>query len=106
MSTHTPEELQRMYGVRFSSNLEYRKQVWSVLISDWFGKYINPADAVLDLGCGYGEFINGVACREKYGMDLNPDAARFLRSKRQTDRAGLLDALAPARRIPGRRFHE
>jgi len=78
MSTHTPEELQRMYGTRFSSNLEYRKQVWTVLISDWFGRYINPADAVLDLGCGYGEFINGVACREKYGMDLNPDASRFL----------------------------
>src|SRR6187397_2511741 len=78
MSTHTPEELQRMYGARFSANLDYRKTVWSVLISDWFGRYIDPADVVLDLGCGYGEFINGVDCRDKYGMDLNPDARRFL----------------------------
>ena len=78
MSTHTPEELQRMYGVRFSSNLEYRKQVWTVLVADTFSRYVQPTDSVLDLGCGFGEFINTIRCREKFGMDLNPDTARFL----------------------------
>jgi len=78
MSAHDPEDLQRIYGARFSTNIEYRKQVWSVLISDWFGRYVRATDAVLDLGCGYGEFINGVECREKFAMDLNPDASRFL----------------------------
>ena len=78
MSTHTPEELQRMYGARFSSNLEYRKQVWTVLVADTFSRYVQPTDAVLDLGCGYGEFINTIRCRKKFGMDLNPDTARFL----------------------------
>ena len=78
MSTHTPEELQRMYGARFSSNLEYRKQVWTVLVADTFSRYVQPTDSVLDLGCGYGEFINTIRCREKFGMDLNPDTARFL----------------------------
>jgi SAM-dependent methyltransferase len=29
---------------------------------------------VLDLGCGYCEFINAVQCHRKYAMDLNPDA--------------------------------
>ena len=78
MSTHTPEELQRMYGARFSSNLEYRKQVWTVLVADTFSRYVQPTDSVLDLGCGYGEFINTIRCRKKFGMDLNPDTARFL----------------------------
>jgi SAM-dependent methyltransferase len=35
---------------------------------------------VLDLGCGYGEFINNVTCGTKYAMDLNPDAPRFVNS--------------------------
>jgi len=78
MSTHTPEELQRMYGARFSSNLEYRKHVWTVLVADTFSRYVQPTDSVLDLGCGYGEFINTIRCRKKFGMDLNPDTARFL----------------------------
>jgi SAM-dependent methyltransferase len=78
MSAHSPEDLQRIYGSRFSSNLEYRKQVWSVLVADWFAKYVHASDSVLDLGCGYGEFINTIACRNKYAMDLNPDAPRFL----------------------------
>lgn len=78
MIVHSPEDLQRIYDARFSSNLEYRREVWSVLVSDWFGKYVRTNDAVLDLGCGYGEFINAISCREKYAMDLNPDAPRFL----------------------------
>jgi SAM-dependent methyltransferase len=78
MSAHSPEDLQRIYGSRFSSNLEYRKQVWSVLVADWFAKYVHASDSVLDLGCGYGEFINTIACLNKYAMDLNPDAPRFL----------------------------
>jgi SAM-dependent methyltransferase len=27
---------------------------------------------VLDLGCGWGEFINQIVAQKKYGMDLNP----------------------------------
>ncbi len=78
MSTHDPEDLRRIYGARFSADLEYRKQVWSVLVAGWFGRYIQMTDSVLDLGCGYGEFINSIECRKKYAMDLNPDASRFL----------------------------
>ena len=33
---------------------------------------------MLDLGCGYGEFINQVSAPIRYAMDLNPDAARRL----------------------------
>lgn len=78
MSAHSPADLQRIYGARFSSSLDYRKKVWSVLVGDWFGKFVRPSDAVLDLGCGYGEFINAATCAQKFAMDLNPDAPQFL----------------------------
>lgn len=35
-------------------------------------------DTVLDLGCGYGEFINNVQASKKLAMDLNPDAAKHV----------------------------
>jgi SAM-dependent methyltransferase len=78
MTAHTPEDLQRIYGARFLSNLEYRKDVWAALVSGWFAQYVKTGDTVLDLGSGYGEFINTVRCGEKLAMDLNPDAPRFL----------------------------
>jgi SAM-dependent methyltransferase len=78
MTVHSPDDLQRIYDARFSKNVEYRKQVWSVLVGDFFQKRVGAGDAVLDLGCGYGEFINSVRCGEKLAMDLNPDAPRFL----------------------------
>src|SRR5690349_16321778 len=78
MTAHTPEDLQRIYGARFCNNLGYRKQVWATLISSWFSRYVEPGDTVLDLGAGYGEFINQVRCGHKLAMDLNPDAPRFL----------------------------
>lgn len=79
-AAHAPEDLQRIYDARFSANLEYRKAVWSVLVASWFGRYVRPTDSVLDLGCGYGEFINTIHCARKFAMDLNPDAPQFFDS--------------------------
>jgi SAM-dependent methyltransferase len=78
MSAHDPADLQRIYGARFAGTLAYRKQIWNVLVRDFFQKYVSPDDAVLDLGCGYGEFINAVQCAKKFAMDLNPDAPKYL----------------------------
>jgi len=71
---HSPDDLQRIYETRFAATESYRKAVWRVLIADFFSKWVRQADAVLDLGCGYGEFINQVSCGQKFAMDLNPDA--------------------------------
>ena len=68
-------EVQTIYGQRFAANLAYRQKVWQVLTADFFQPIVGPSSAVLDLGCGYGEFINQIAAREKFGMDLNPDSA-------------------------------
>jgi SAM-dependent methyltransferase len=75
---HDKSDLSRIYARRFAANVGYRKRIWQVLINSFFQQYI-PRDAtVLDLGCGYGEFINQVRAAKKYAMDLNPDAHRFL----------------------------
>lgn len=74
MSANTPQELQGMYAHRFERNAPYRRAIWRVLIDDYFQQFVGDSDAVLDLGCGYGEFISQVRCKTKYAMDLNPDA--------------------------------
>lgn len=72
----SPGELEHLYRVRFSHHREYRNRVWQVLATRYFSHWIEPTASVLDLGCGYCEFINNVAAARKYGMDLNPDATR------------------------------
>jgi SAM-dependent methyltransferase len=68
------KELQAIYSARFSGLEAYRNEVWKVLASKFFSQWIKPNDSVLDLGCGYCEFINNVSAGEKFGMDLNPAA--------------------------------
>src|SRR5579862_928827 len=71
---HSSEDLQEIYRERFAGRKEYRDLVWKVLIHRFFSKWIPSSAAVLDLGCGYCEFINNVNSAKKYGMDLNPDS--------------------------------
>jgi SAM-dependent methyltransferase len=75
---HNESDLSRIYAQRFAANLDYRKRVWRVLIDSFFQRYISRNAAVLDLGCGYGEFITHVQAGRKYAMDLNPDAPNYL----------------------------
>jgi SAM-dependent methyltransferase len=75
---HNETDLSRIYAQRFEPNLDYRKRVWRVLIDSFFQQYVAPGAVVLDLGCGYGEFINQVQAGHKYAMDLNPDAPSYL----------------------------
>lgn len=78
MSAHSAVDLKMIYQERFASNQAYRRKVWEILVSSFFQKYVNQDDAVLDLGCGYGEFINALRCARKFAMDLNPDAPAHL----------------------------
>lgn len=70
--THSSEELEQIYRTRFSGKDDYRQAVWSVL-GTFFGRWIPPAAAVLDLGAGYCEFINHVRAERRIAMDLNPE---------------------------------
>ena len=75
-SSHSelPTDLQNIYASRFNALEDYRTRVWQVLTGEFFSRWVKPGDSVLDLGCGYGEFINNINAREKFAMDLNPSA--------------------------------
>lgn len=49
-----------------------------MLVECFFQHWIPAHATVLDLGCGYGEFLRAVRCARRIGVDLNPDARRFL----------------------------
>jgi ubiquinone/menaquinone biosynthesis C-methylase UbiE len=72
-------DLSSIYKSRFSNTgLEKRKRVWKILCDEFFQQHVPPQSAVLDLACGYGEFINNIKAAKKYGVDLNPDASAHL----------------------------
>jgi SAM-dependent methyltransferase len=72
------EELQLTYLNRFKGMEEYRNRIWKVLVNHFFCKWIPVDSCVLDLGCGYGEFINNVRAKDRHAMDLNPDTSSLL----------------------------
>jgi len=72
---HSPADLDAIYGVRFKNQEGYRQRVWAIL-AKYFSRWIPSDSVVLDLGCGYCEFINQIVCASKFGMDLNPEARK------------------------------
>jgi SAM-dependent methyltransferase len=74
---HSPFELQRLYAKRFAGKQGYRDKVWRILIDEYFSQWLPAQARVLDLGCGYCEFINNIQSETRFAMDLNPDVARY-----------------------------
>ena len=72
------DSLSKIYQLRFSGHEEYRNAIWQILVKDFFSKWIKKDSVILDLGCGYGEFINNVLDCERHAMDLNPDTRDFI----------------------------
>ncbi|MGE5271138.1 MAG: class I SAM-dependent methyltransferase [Thiohalocapsa sp.] len=74
-------KLATLYRHRFNdAELTNKYKIWRVLCRDFFQNYVDRDDVILDLGCGYGEFLNNIEAGKKHGIDLNPDTPRFLRS--------------------------
>lgn len=73
-----PEDLQSLYRARFGELGPHRLRVWTVLNQHWFQRMIPRNGTVLDLGCGWGEFINTIDAAKRHAMDLNPDTATYL----------------------------
>jgi SAM-dependent methyltransferase len=78
MSDSRQSELARVYANRFDAVQEYRRRVWQVLVAKFFQRLVPDKGVVLDLGCGYGEFINTIRAASKLGMDLNPKTKQHL----------------------------
>ena len=49
-----------------------RRVLWQTLVAREFQKHIPPGGTVLDLGAGYGYFINAVTARRRFAVDLWP----------------------------------
>ena len=72
-------DLSKIYQTRFSNTgLDKRRDVWKVLCRSFFQKYVRDDATVLDMACGYGEFINNIRARKKLAIDLNPDSPSHL----------------------------
>ena len=67
--------LSEQYARRFQAARDYRDGVWKTLLHRRLQEWVGYDKEVLDLGCGWGEFIRNVQAAKKYAMDLNPDAA-------------------------------
>jgi len=72
-------DLSELYKIRFSAEQLPRKNaIWQVICGDFIQRYVQPTDTVVDIACGYGEFLNNIKARRRIAVDLNPDARGFL----------------------------
>jgi ubiquinone/menaquinone biosynthesis C-methylase UbiE len=73
MTSPKDSSLQKEYHLRFKKRAEYRNSVWQILCKDYFSKFIPQNSRLLDIGAGWGEFINNIEVDTKFAMDLNPE---------------------------------
>jgi SAM-dependent methyltransferase len=72
-------DLPALYRRRFGDAERKRKDaLWKVLCADFLQRYVGPSSTVIDLGAGYGEFINNIRAAKKIAVDLNEDTADAL----------------------------
>jgi SAM-dependent methyltransferase len=67
----------RYHDVRLSFDRR-REVLWKSLWRYYFRRYVRPSDCVLELGCGYGHFINNVEARRRIGIDSWPGCLSYL----------------------------
>ena len=71
--------LAALYRFRFrESERPQKMRLWKALCEHYFQNLIGEGKIVVDLACGYGEFINNIRAKKKIAIDLNPDAPKYL----------------------------
>jgi SAM-dependent methyltransferase len=55
-----------------------RATLWKALWNFYFRHHITLEDTVLDIGCGYGNFINNVESKNRIAIDKWPDFKKYL----------------------------
>jgi SAM-dependent methyltransferase len=85
------------HATRFSPDPR-RRVLWETLVASEFQKHIPPGGTVLDLGAGYGYFINAVKARRRIAVDLWPGMMEHLAPGVEglVTEIGQLDAIADA----------
>lgn len=72
-------DLSKLYRARFpESELQRKNAIWRVICNGFLQRFIAPGDTVVDIACGYGEFLNNINAGKKIAVDLNAEAKRYL----------------------------
>lgn len=72
-------DLVNLYRFRFKeSDLPEKRRIWKTLCKHYFQNLIGSDQVIVDLACGYGEFINNIAGKRKIGVDLNPTYQSYM----------------------------
>ena len=58
---------------------ERREVLWRTLCEYYFNKLVRPEFHVLELGAGYGHFINNIRCSHKSAIDQWPGLLRYVK---------------------------
>lgn len=88
----TEDEVRRIYRKRFpQAQLAARSRMWQTIVDNFFSRWIRSTYTVLDLGCGYGEFLNHVKSARRIGVDLNPDSSQLLQQGVEFFQRGVCD---------------
>jgi ubiquinone/menaquinone biosynthesis C-methylase UbiE len=78
MASRRPD-VRSIYDRRFGAEDRREKDaIWKVIVEKHLQRWVAPSDVVLDVGCGFGEFLNHIRCARKVGVDLNPESKRAL----------------------------
>ncbi len=73
------KDLATLYKNRFPERgLARKNEIWKVICKNYFQKFVGRNDTVVDLACGYGEFINNISAGEKVAVDLNRESRQHL----------------------------
>ena len=67
----------RYFETRFTDDPR-REILWRTLVSHYFQSRIPPESCVLELGAGYGNFINNVRAARRIAQDQWPDFSKHL----------------------------
>ncbi len=71
------KETSEYFSVRFKE-IEGRSRVWRAIVED-LEPHLASAGTVVDIGTGYGDFINNVHAKTRIGIDLLPDSKQYLK---------------------------
>ena len=75
------KDLANLYRIRFQTEFLPRKiDIWKILCKNFFQQFVTKGDTVVDVACGYGEFINNIEADKKIGIDLNTETKSHLNS--------------------------
>jgi ubiquinone/menaquinone biosynthesis C-methylase UbiE len=55
-----------------------RNLLWKTLCETYFQRYVGPEDCVLELGAGYGDFINHIRCKRRIAVDAWDGMTEYL----------------------------